>query len=105
MSILETIKSLEQTTTKQERQFLYHAASFIAQAGVELDAKYDALLKDGSISLKKIHRIKQDAFETYRENIADLTDGIHNISINKLAQGNFKTDPEINQRLYRHHPK
>ena len=90
MSVLETIKRLEQTTTKQERQFLYQAASFIAQAGVELDAKYDALLKDGSISLKRINRIKQVALETCRENIADLTDGIHNISDQQSRSRQFK---------------
>ena len=45
MAILETVKSLDQTTTKQQQQFLYDAASLIAQVGVELDAKYDAFYK------------------------------------------------------------
>ncbi|WP_413441978.1 PA14 domain-containing protein [Synechococcus sp. MIT S1220] len=90
MSILETIKSLDQTTTKQQQQFLYQAASLIAQAGVELDAKYEAVLKDGSISLRKIHEIKQVAFETYRDNIANLLDGIHNISDQQARSRQFQ---------------
>ena len=90
MAILETVKSLDQTTTKQQQQFLYDAASLIAQVGVELDAKYDALLQEESISIKNIHQIKKVAFETYGDNIVNLLDGIHNISDQQARSRQFQ---------------